>query len=143
MCCQIRFQSEEFQPSASFSLQPYPPRNGMTMVRFGNIAFLFLALCLFLPSSLFAQQAGAINGQVTDQNGAAIPGAQVTLTLTGQGTIFKAITNSAGEYSVPALDAGTYNLQVTAPGLQSSRRRASCCASRAPKEWMPSWPSAR
>ncbi len=118
MCCQIRLKSEEFQPSASFSVQPCPVPKGLTMVRFGTIAFLFLALCLFAPSSLFAQQAGAINGQVTDQNGAAIPGAQVTLTLTGQGTIFKAITNSAGEYSVPALDAGTYNLQVTAPGFE-------------------------
>ena len=30
----------------------------------------------------------------------------------------KATTNSAGEYSVSALEAGTYNLQVTAPGFQ-------------------------
>ena len=46
------------------------------------------------------------------------PNAQVTLTLTGQGTVFKATTNAVGEYSVPALDAGTYNLQVTAPGFE-------------------------
>ncbi len=36
----------------------------------------------------------------------------------GQGTVFKATTNSAGEYSIPALEAGTYNLQVTAPGFE-------------------------
>ena len=35
-----------------------------------------------------------------------------------QGTALNATTNSAGEYSVPALEAGTYNLQVTAPGFK-------------------------
>ncbi len=67
---------------------------------------------------MFAQQSSAINGQVTDPSGGAIPNAQVTLTLTGQGTVFNATTNNAGEYSVPALGAGTYNLQVTAQGFE-------------------------
>jgi len=82
------------------------------------LRYLFMALCLALPCALFAQQSGTINGQVTDSTGGAIPNAQVTLIDTAQGTVFKATTNSAGEYSVPALGAGTYTLQVTAPGFQ-------------------------
>jgi Carboxypeptidase regulatory-like domain/TonB-dependent Receptor Plug Domain len=118
MCYQIRLQSEESKLFASRSPQPRPPRMGVKIAFSRTIAFLLLALCFFLPRPLSAQQAAAINGQVTDPSGGAIPNAQVTLTRTGQGTIFKATTNSAGEYSVPALDAGTYNLQVTAPGFE-------------------------
>lgn len=63
---------------------------------------LLLGLSLALPCSLFAQQSGTINGQVTDATGGAIPNALITLIDTAQGTAFKATTNSAGEYSVPA-----------------------------------------
>ena len=72
----------------------------------------------FSASSLLAQQAGAINGQVTDQGGGAIPNAQVAPARAGRETVFEVTTNSAGEYSIPALEAGTYNLQVTAPGFE-------------------------
>ena len=83
-----------------------------------RVASVFFCLCLLLPCSLFGQQSGAINGAVTDPGGGAIPNAEVTVTNTAQGTALKATTNSAGEYSVPALEAGTYSLQVTAPGFQ-------------------------
>ncbi len=80
--------------------------------------YLLFGLCLLLPCSVLAQQSGSINGAVTDESGGAIPNAQVTLTKGGQGTVTNVVTNSAGEYSFPALDAGTYGLQVTAPGYK-------------------------
>jgi hypothetical protein len=79
---------------------------------------LLAAFSLWAPSALLAQQSGSINGAVTDSTGAAISGAQVTITDAGQGTSFNTTTNSAGDYAVAALQAGTYNLQVTAPGFQ-------------------------
>jgi hypothetical protein len=85
---------------------------------------LLLLLCLAAPGALFAQQSSSIDGAVTDESGGAVPNAQVTLTNTGQGTIFKAVTNAAGEYSVPALEAGTYNMQVTAAGYKSFQAAA-------------------
>ncbi len=57
-----------------------------------------------VPGASFAQQSSAINGAVTDESGGAVPNAQVTLPVTGQGAVFKVVTNAAGEYSVPALD---------------------------------------
>ena len=114
MFCQNRRHSGGSQPSAQPCSSQRPPKT----VAAGTLLCLLTALCLVLPSSLLAQQASAINGQVTDPSGGAIPNAQVTLTLTGQGTVFKATTNNAGEYSVPALGAGTYNLQVTAQGFE-------------------------
>src|SRR5580658_1535384 len=68
---------------------------------------VFLIVCLallLLASKSFAQQSSAINGAVTDESGGVVPNAQVMVTNTGQGTVFTAITNNAGEYSVPALE---------------------------------------
>ncbi|WP_317891731.1 TonB-dependent receptor [Acidicapsa acidisoli] len=89
--------------------------------RMQAIAFCVLFSCLFLwiPSRLSAQQSGAINGSITDGSGAAIPNAEVTLTETLQGTVIKAIANTTGDYDFPALQAGTYMLQVTAPGFET------------------------
>ena len=75
--------------------------------------------CLLMTLPLLAQQSGSINGAVTDPSGGVIPGAQVTVTSESQGASFKAVTNSAGEYTVPALEAGMYNLQVKAPGFKT------------------------
>jgi len=80
---------------------------------------LFAAVCLLLPGAALAQESGSINGAVTDQNGSAIPSAQVTVTSATQGTAVTTTTNNSGEYSVPALVAGTYNLQVKAPGFKT------------------------
>lgn len=79
----------------------------------------YLAVLLLVPCSLFAQQSSSINGSVTDQAGAAIAHAAVTVTNTGQGTSAKVVSNSVGEYSVPALEAGTYSVRVTATGFKT------------------------
>jgi hypothetical protein len=71
------------------------------------------------PCRLLAQQTGAITGTVTDETGGAIPNAEVTLTRAGQQTISKTATTSAGEYYFSALEAGTYNLNVVAPGFKA------------------------
>jgi hypothetical protein len=83
------------------------------------ICSLLTFVCLLLPGGMLAQQSGSINGSVTDQNGAVIPNAQVTVTSEAQGTAFKATTNTVGEYSVPALEAGAYTLQVIATGFKT------------------------
>ena len=80
--------------------------------------WLLLCVCSLAPGHLFAQQSGAINGSVVDPSGGTVPNAQVTLTRTGQGTVLNVVSNSAGEYSFPALEAGTYSLKVVAPGFQ-------------------------
>jgi hypothetical protein len=82
------------------------------------LRYLVIALLPLLSSMAVAQQSSAINGAVTDPSGAAIQNASVALTNTAQGTSITVSTNSAGEYSLPGLDAGTYNLQITAPGFE-------------------------
>ena len=65
-----------------------------------------LVLCTFIP--LHAQQNSEINGIVTDPTGNAIVGARVTLTDEGTGNARNATTDSAGLFTFPALNVGTY-----------------------------------
>jgi carboxypeptidase family protein/TonB-dependent receptor-like protein len=76
-----------------------------------------------LVSSCFAQDYRAtILGQVTDPSGSAIPGAVVKATRvdTNQSTEVKA--NAEGIYSIPFLNPGVYDIEVSAPGFASLKR---------------------
>ena len=134
MCCE-NLSVENPQSSALPAIQPSRTRKPVTASPPQTLRYLLLALCLALPCPLFAQQSGAINGAVTDESGGAIPNAQVTVTNTGQGTVFKTATNNAGEYSAPALEAWYLQPADSSPGLlRSSRPAGSCCASPALSE---------
>jgi len=63
---------------------------------------------------------GQITGTVTDPSGAAITGAKVTVTNTGTRVSVSAATNSSGVYNAPALQAGVYNISVTATGFSKA-----------------------
>src|SRR3954464_10975362 len=77
---------------------------------------LALALCS-LPS--FAQSAnGTIQGAVTDNSGAAVPNATVKVRNTATGIERVTQTDGDGNYSVPALPAGPYNIEIQAAGMQ-------------------------
>jgi hypothetical protein len=81
------------------------------------VAFLCMA-CLASP--LFSQTiTGRILGTVTDQTGAAVPGAQVTITEVQRGTTRKLTTDSAGAYAAPSLDPGLYTVKVEAQGFKT------------------------
>jgi len=118
MNCRDHVALDESHPSF---LSPQQFREGLKPVKIlvsRWLGYWLAALCLLLPGALRAQQSSAINGAVTDPSGGAIPDAQVTVVRAGQGVIFKTTTNGAGEYSAPALQAGTYTLEVTAPGFE-------------------------
>ena len=80
-----------------------------------------ILLCLFtlmLASCLLAQQTTAtINGTVTDATGAVLPGAQITVTNPATGFNRTTVTGSAGDYNLPFLTPGTYNMKVEAKGF--------------------------
>ena len=64
---------------------------------------------------LFGQTA-SLRGTVTDESGAVVPGANVTLTGSGSGAK-RARTNGEGVYSISGLNPGEYMVQAAAPGL--------------------------
>ncbi|MDQ3088439.1 MAG: carboxypeptidase regulatory-like domain-containing protein, partial [Acidobacteriota bacterium] len=57
-----------------------------------------------------------LRGQVTDSNGAAIPGATVTLTDAARGTTRTATTDEDGQYTFLAVPPSNYDLKVEAAG---------------------------
>ncbi len=75
---------------------------------------LLLAVCV-----LAQQDRGAFVGTVTDQTGAAIPGANVTLTQTQTNTRYETITNEVGQYRVPNLPIGEYRITFEAKGFKT------------------------
>jgi hypothetical protein len=89
----------------------------------------FILGSAMLPSpAAFAQAtptSGAVQGTITDQSGAAVPGAQVTITNAATGVSRSAKTDSAGFYNSGSLNAGQYSIQVTAPGFQSLKSTVS------------------
>ena len=62
---------------------------------------------------------GSILGTVTDQQGAAVAGAKVTVTSVGKGTTEETTTNADGNYTVSHLIPDAYNVHIEATGFKS------------------------
>jgi hypothetical protein len=77
---------------------------------------LLMLLSTLLPAA-FAQPAGVLHGVVTDESGALVPGAKVTVS-NAAGPVKSATAGNDGAYSVTGLDAGAYTVQASSPGLQ-------------------------
>jgi len=83
------------------------------------IAVFAVVLCIaFLAAPVRAQLAGAnLSGVVSDESGAAVAGATVTIRNTATGDVREVRTNTDGIYAAPNLAPGTYDVAVTAPGF--------------------------
>jgi hypothetical protein len=84
---------------------------------------LFLtAILLAIPSLGQAATTGSISGAITDQTGALIPGAKLTITNPAQGIQHKTTSDAKGVYSFPSLPVGEYNLHAEAAGFKAQNR---------------------
>jgi Carboxypeptidase regulatory-like domain len=77
-----------------------------------------LAVALFVGSG-FAQSNARLWGIVSDSSGAVVGGAEVVVHNQATGTEYSAKTNASGAYEMPALQVGTYKMQVRAAGMQT------------------------
>ena len=83
---------------------------------------LVLAVLFALPAKSFGQTfRGGINGTVTDQSGAVVPGAAVEATDVATGVSHKTVSSSAGEFAFQDLPLGTYEVVATASGFQTAK----------------------
>ena len=83
--------------------------------------YLLGALLITLPAHLYTQSvviSGVIRGMVSDQSGAVVRGAKVTLVSRSNGRSLGRTTNDAGIYVFPSPSVGAYVLEVTAPGFR-------------------------
>src|SRR5205823_5797179 len=89
---------------------------------FGLLIVSLIAL-LGTPIPVSAQNisSGHVIGQVTDQQGAAVPDAEVQLIDMATNTPHTATTNTDGRYSFSNVPVGDYNLEVRKQGFAMSR----------------------
>ena len=75
---------------------------------------LYVALCLFSTRLVEAQSktSGTLSGTVTDPTDSLIPGAKVTATNAATGTVLDAISDEHGEYRIPLMPPGVYDLKI-------------------------------
>src|SRR5574341_713392 len=104
------------------------------MTRQRRFGFLLTAGCLLLtvllaPDSwllapVFGQSASAtLSGTVVDANGAAIPGATITVTEPATGVERTTTTNDLGYFTIPLLKPSTYLLHVEHQGFLTAEVR--------------------
>ena len=68
----------------------------------------------------YAGPTGSLHGVIFDPNGAAIPGASVTLTNLQTKQIVSSISDGEGTYKFTGLEVGTYSMRVEASGFATS-----------------------
>jgi hypothetical protein len=83
-------------------------------------AFVVLLFNLWHAATTHAQVAGAtLSGTVTDQSGAVIPQAAISIRNIDTGITRTGTASAAGFYSVPNLLPGTYEIKTTAQGFST------------------------
>ncbi len=84
---------------------------------------LSLALIWFVHVGHTQQGRGTISGAVTDQTGAAVKGARVTLVNTNTNTSSSTVSNGDGYYTFPPQIVGNYEVSAESAGFKKEIRR--------------------
>jgi hypothetical protein len=87
-----------------------------------RIVLLVLVLGLMSLPALSQSTTGRVLGSITDQSGAAVPGATVIVTDMQRGTSRTLTSDAAGDFVAPDLIPGTYKIRVEAKGFKSVER---------------------
>ena len=80
---------------------------------------LIVVSLLFLCTPIQAQSTSSIEGQVTDQNGAVVSGAVITVLSSTISIHRKTATDQDGRYQIASLPMADYRLEVRAQGFQT------------------------
>src|SRR5438128_12568995 len=86
------------------------------MKTFARLLFASLAIVVLATAGL--AQTSVVRGQVVDEQGAVISGAKATLVDAG-GKKRSATANANGEFSIPNVPTGVYNLSVEFKGFDT------------------------
>jgi hypothetical protein len=93
-------------------------------MRNARYRFVLLPLLLVLACvSGFAQANSEVTGIVTDQTGAVVSGASITLSDPATGFTKSTISDGTGLYDLAGLNAANYDLKATAKGFQSYEQK--------------------
>src|SRR6266446_5386521 len=90
--------------------------------RMARVLAAISILFLLFPGAPAQTTAGRILGSISDQTGAAVVGAQVTITDVQHGTSRSLVTTQTGDYVAPDLPAGSYKVRAEAKGFKTIER---------------------
>jgi hypothetical protein len=97
----------------------YEVLNDMRSILAKAALLLLATVVALLPATAMAQVSSAtISGAITDSSHSVIARAQIVVTETSTGVETTATSNSAGEYNIPLLRPGTYELAVEVKGFK-------------------------
>lgn len=99
------------------------------IMRRAGTALLALIVLAGTGSAAWAQSGLAtVTGIVSDDQGAAVPGASVTATNSATSVPYTGVTNEAGVYTINALPIGDYQIKVELTGFKSVTSNVSLSA---------------
>jgi len=84
------------------------------------VSLAVLGLLAFLSSTALAQTGfSALRGNITDQSGGVVPGAQIILTEPATGVqVRNAVSDAQGNFEFPNLKPGTYQVKCEMKGFK-------------------------
>src|ERR1700681_429134 len=99
------------------AIKPFPEGSMGSMSKL--IAVLAVSLVIFLPFSFAQTTTGDIDGTVTDQSGAMLPGCALTLTDQANGAVRKTTSNAQGNFSFLQVPVGAYMISAIKEGFKT------------------------
>lgn len=100
---------------------PTSPRSKAGVSLFAKLAVLCAALLLALSVHAQVSSTTSVSGTITDQAGALVAGAEVTLTDVATTTAQTTTSNDVGRYVFPVVGPGVYNLSVNKSGFRVAK----------------------
>ncbi len=94
------------------------------MTKFVRLALIAIAVSAMIFPAAAQEFRGTLSGSVSDPTGAKIVAAQVVLTETHTGTKIESASDAAGEYTIPFLAPGDYDITVTKDGFKAAIRKS-------------------
>lgn len=85
--------------------------------------FTLLVIALLATAAHAQSDRGTLTGTVTDQTGAVVPNAQVTVVNPATAAQVKTISTETGNYTVPNLQAGLYDVTVELQGFRKHEQK--------------------
>ncbi len=83
---------------------------------------VLVALPIFFQPLKAQSTNSQINGQVTDESGAAVPGSKITAVNVGTGVTYDATSDQSGLYNIPLMPPGDYRIDVNTSHFRSISR---------------------
>jgi hypothetical protein len=83
---------------------------------------ILAAVAIIAAPRVYAQggATSTLSGVVSDTSGAVIPGADVSVRSDTTGTVFTAVTDASGVFTIPAIPPGSYTATITLQGFKTA-----------------------